>query len=47
MSTVRPELNEAAMSDPKKPNNLRTGLILASLALVFFLAVFVKRIWFS
>jgi hypothetical protein len=31
----------------KKPNNLRTGLILASVALIFFAGVFVKRIWFS
>ncbi|MFC3375160.1 cytochrome oxidase small assembly protein [Rugamonas sp. CCM 8940] len=35
------------MSQPNKPNNLKTGLILASLALVFFLSVFVKRIWLS
>jgi len=35
------------MSQPKQPNNLRTGLILASIALAFFLSVFVKRIWFS
>jgi len=35
------------MSDQKKPNNLKTGLILASVALVFFISVFVKHIWFS
>jgi hypothetical protein len=35
------------MSDHKKPNNARTGLILAGLALFFFLSVFVKRIWLS
>ncbi|MES2074789.1 MAG: cytochrome oxidase small assembly protein [Pseudomonadota bacterium] len=35
------------MSQPNKPNNLKTGLILASVALVFFLSVFVKRIWLS
>ncbi|MET3132395.1 hypothetical protein AAKU55_002667 [Oxalobacteraceae bacterium GrIS 1.11] len=35
------------MSDPKKPNNLKTGLILASVALVFFISVFVKHIWFN
>ncbi|WGG49645.1 MULTISPECIES: cytochrome oxidase small assembly protein [Rugamonas] len=35
------------MSQPNKPNNLKTGLILASLALVFFLSVFIKRIWLS
>lgn len=31
----------------KKPDNLRTGLILGALALAFFLSVFVKRIWLS
>ena len=35
------------MSQPNKPNNLKTGLILASVALVFFLSVFIKRIWLS
>ncbi|HEV7815371.1 MAG TPA: cytochrome oxidase small assembly protein [Janthinobacterium sp.] len=35
------------MSHPKKPNNARTGLILGSVALFFFLSVFVKHIWFS
>jgi hypothetical protein len=30
------------MSDPKKPNNLRTALILASIALAFFVGIFVK-----
>lgn len=33
------------MSLQKKPNNLRTGLILASVALFFFLSVFAKRFW--
>jgi hypothetical protein len=31
----------------KKPNNLRTGLLLAALALFFFVMLFVKRIWLS
>jgi hypothetical protein len=31
----------------KKPNNLKTALILATLALAFFVGVFVKRFWFS
>ncbi|MGZ3239957.1 MAG: cytochrome oxidase small assembly protein [Burkholderiaceae bacterium] len=35
------------MNDPKKPNNLKTALILGSVALVFFIGIFVKRIWFS
>ena len=33
------------MSDPKKPNNLKTGLIIGGLALFFFALVFIKRIW--
>ncbi|MES2537778.1 MAG: cytochrome oxidase small assembly protein [Pseudomonadota bacterium] len=35
------------MSDLKKPNNRKTGLILAAVALLFFLVLFIKRIWFS
>jgi hypothetical protein len=35
------------MSEPKKPNNLKTGLIIGALALFFFVTVFVKRIWLS
>jgi hypothetical protein len=31
----------------QKPNNLKTALILASVAAIFFVGVFVKRIWFS
>jgi hypothetical protein len=31
----------------KKPNNLRTALILGGVALFFFASVFVKRIWLS
>jgi hypothetical protein len=33
------------MAEQKKPNNLRTGLILASVALVFFASVIIKQIW--
>ena len=33
------------MSDSKKPNNLSTALILASVALVFFAGVIIKRIY--
>ncbi|WP_220433422.1 cytochrome oxidase small assembly protein [Zemynaea arenosa] len=29
----------------KKPNNLRTGLLLAGVALFFFVMLFVKRLW--
>ena len=35
------------MNNQRKPNNLRTALILASVAVVFFAGVFIKRIWFS
>jgi hypothetical protein len=31
----------------KKPNNVRMALWLAGLAVLFFLSVFVKRIWLS
>ncbi|WP_019921379.1 cytochrome oxidase small assembly protein [Duganella zoogloeoides] len=31
----------------KKPNNVRMALWLAALAVLFFLSVFVKRIWLS
>jgi hypothetical protein len=34
------------MSEPKK-NNLVTALILASVAVMFFAGVFIKRIWLS
>lgn len=30
-----------------RPNNVRTGLILASIALAFFVGIFVKRMWFN
>ena len=33
------------MSDPKKPNNAKLGLILGGVALFFFVMVFVKHIW--
>jgi len=35
------------MQEQKKPNNLKTALILASVAAAFFVGAFVKRIWFS
>ncbi|MDO8298622.1 MAG: cytochrome oxidase small assembly protein [Lacisediminimonas sp.] len=35
------------MSDDKQPNNLKTAMILLSVVVVFFVAVFVKRTWFS
>jgi hypothetical protein len=35
------------MSQQKKPNNLRTGLLVGLLALSFFIAIFVKMLWFK
>jgi hypothetical protein len=35
------------MQDQVKQKNLRTALLLASVALVFFIGVFVKHIWFN
>ena len=35
------------MSEQKKPNNLKTGLLLGGVALFLFLSVFVKRMWLS
>lgn len=29
----------------KKPSNLKTGLLLGSIALAFFIGLFVKRMW--
>jgi hypothetical protein len=40
-------MSESNMPDPKKPNNLTTGLILGAVALAFFIAVFIKRLWLS
>lgn len=33
------------MSEPKKPNNKKTGLILFGLVVFFFVMVFVKFTW--
>jgi hypothetical protein len=33
------------MTDRKKPNNVRTGLLLALVALGFFVGIIVNRIW--
>jgi hypothetical protein len=35
------------MSDPNKSRNLRTALILLSIALVFFIGVIVNRVLFG
>jgi hypothetical protein len=40
----------SAPRGPKKPrnrDNVRTGLVIAALALFFFVMVFVKRLWLS
>ncbi|MDB5920026.1 MAG: hypothetical protein JWR40_4260 [Massilia sp.] len=41
------QVKVVTMSESKKPNNLRTGLILAGVAVFFFAMVFIKRIWLS
>jgi hypothetical protein len=33
------------MSEPKKPNNAKTGLLIGAIAVFFFAMVFIKRIW--
>jgi hypothetical protein len=33
------------MNAPKKPNNVKTALVLAAVAAFFFAAVIVKRLW--
>jgi hypothetical protein len=33
------------MTDRKKPNNVRTGLLLALVALGFFVGIIVNRLW--
>ena len=33
------------MQEPKKPNNLKTALLLAGLALFFLVMLVVKRTW--
>jgi hypothetical protein len=35
------------MAGPDKRKNLRMALMLAAVALCFFLSIFVKRIWLS
>ncbi|HJU71227.1 MAG TPA: cytochrome oxidase small assembly protein [Paucimonas sp.] len=35
------------MPDSKKPSNLKTALILASIALAFMASIFIKRLWLS
>ena len=35
------------MSEQKKPNNLKTALLLGGLVVFFFASVFVKRMWLS
>jgi hypothetical protein len=35
------------MTTPRKPNNVRTALLVGALAAFFFALVFVKHIWMS
>ena len=38
---------EQDSNKPNKPSNLKTGLLVGGLALFFFVALFVKRTWFT
>ncbi len=42
---VRTNLKVVDMSEPKKPNNAKTGLIVGGLALFFLVMFVVKRLW--
>jgi hypothetical protein len=46
MQEQKQELNHGPKQETR-PSNLRTALVLASIAAVFFFGIFVKRIWFS
>ncbi|MDB5775132.1 MAG: hypothetical protein JWP38_1265 [Herbaspirillum sp.] len=35
------------MSQQKNSKNIRTGLVLLTIALVFFFGIIAKRVWFS
>jgi hypothetical protein len=35
------------MPDSRKPNNLKTAVIIATIAAAFFIGIFIKRIWFT
>ena len=35
------------MTERKKPDNLRTALLLGLVALAFFVGIFINRIWFA
>jgi hypothetical protein len=41
------EQQQEARQKKIRAGNLRTGLILASIAVAFFVGIFVKRMWFS
>jgi hypothetical protein len=45
LALSRPNKVVITMSEPKKPSNLKTGLIIGGIALFFFVMVFVKRLW--
>ncbi len=43
------DVNQTAkqpVNQPKKPNNLKTALIIASIAVIFFIGVIARRMWF-
>ena len=47
VATLSMRVTMTEQNKPNKPNNLRTALMLAALAFVFFIGIFAKRFWFS
>lgn len=47
MGVAGSSARQRCMTDQKKPNNVRTGLLVGLLALGFFIAIFIKMIWFK
>lgn len=47
MRTVQDEQQAGKEQQKVRASNRRTGLILASIALAFFIGIFIKRAWFS
>jgi hypothetical protein len=47
MQELQQDSQQEAKQQKIRSSNLRTGLILASVALAFFVGIFVKRMWFN
>jgi hypothetical protein len=44
---VQDKQQDLKVQQKVRASNLRTGLILGSIAVAFFVGIFVKRMWFS